>query len=318
VADDGSFIVAWDDIGANQADAITGVLARRFDANDDPVGTEFRVNTYTTGIQGTSSVAFDGDGNFVIVWYSDGSSGTDSSDSSIQGQRYDSDGDPAGTEFQINTYTTDFQRLPAVAVASDGDFVVVWDTDGATDTDPDESVRGLRFDQSGDAVGTEFMVNTYTTDTQGAADVAFEASGGFVVAFFSYLSAESDNYNGIAARRFDADGNPLGPQFQVNSYTTGIQADPSVAALSGGGFVVVWDSAGTTDSDGNYGIAAQLFDAGGAFVGTEFQVNTYTTSYQLLADVAPGAGGGFVVVWQSTGSAGSDSSGDSIQGQRFE
>ncbi len=33
---------------------------------------------------------------------------------------------PAGAEFQVNTYTTDQQEDPAVAVDADGDFVVVW------------------------------------------------------------------------------------------------------------------------------------------------------------------------------------------------
>ena len=32
---------------------------------------------------------------------------------------------PLGSEFQVNTYTTGDQGLPAVAAASNGDFVVV-------------------------------------------------------------------------------------------------------------------------------------------------------------------------------------------------
>ena len=34
----------------------------------------------------------------------------------------------------------------------------------------------------------------------------------------------------------------LGPEFQVNSYATGTQASPSVAADASGNFVVVWTS----------------------------------------------------------------------------
>ena len=33
---------------------------------------------------------------------------------------------PVGSQFLVNSYTTDSQRLAAVAVDSDGDFVVVW------------------------------------------------------------------------------------------------------------------------------------------------------------------------------------------------
>ena len=63
-------------------------------------------------------MAADADGDFVVVWESDGSSGTDTSGDSIQGQRYASDGSTQGAQFQVNTYTTNpgaFQRDPAAA-----------------------------------------------------------------------------------------------------------------------------------------------------------------------------------------------------------
>ena len=46
------------------------------------------------------------DGDFVVVWESNGSSGTDTSSWSIQGQRYASNGSTLGAQFQVNTYTT--------------------------------------------------------------------------------------------------------------------------------------------------------------------------------------------------------------------
>ncbi len=48
-------------------------------------------------------------------------------------------------------------------------------------------------------------------------------------------------------------------------------------------------------------------------MGGELQVNSYTTSSQRLASVGLDADGDFVVVWQSSGSGGTDSSGYSIQ-----
>ena len=58
-------------------------------------------------------------------------------------------------------------------------------------------------------------------------------------------------------------------------------------------------------------------DAASAAVpsGTEFQVNTYTTNNQVFPSVASDSAGNFVVVWQSRGSAGSDTDGYSVQGQ---
>jgi hypothetical protein len=50
-------------------------------------GSQFQVNSYTTFSQLSPAVATDPDGDFVVVWQSDGSGGSDTSDFSIQGQR---------------------------------------------------------------------------------------------------------------------------------------------------------------------------------------------------------------------------------------
>ena len=48
--------------------ASSGVFGQRFDSDGSMVGSEFQVNTYTTGTQDTPSVAADASGNFVMVW----------------------------------------------------------------------------------------------------------------------------------------------------------------------------------------------------------------------------------------------------------
>ena len=90
-----------------------------------PEGAEFQVNTFTTSAQQQPSVAVDAGGGFVVVWNSNGSSGTDTSLSSILGQRFAANGTAQGGEFQVNTYTTYYQNGPSVSADADGDFVVV-------------------------------------------------------------------------------------------------------------------------------------------------------------------------------------------------
>ena len=226
-----------------------------------PVGAESQVNTYTTYHQNYPSVATDADGDFVVVWTSYGSSGSDSSGDSIQGQRYDSAGSPVGSQFQCNTYTTLNQRVPSVAAAGDGDFVVVWQGQG--------------------------------------------------------LGSDSSGY-GIQGQRYYGAGGAAGGQFQVNTYTTLNQRVPSVSAEGDGNFVVVWQSLGSSGSDtSDDSVQGQRYDSAGSAVGSQFQVNSYTTNYQRLPSVSAEGDGDFVVVWQSLGSSGSDSSGESIQLQRY-
>jgi len=94
-------------------------------------------------------------------------------------------------------------------------------------------------------------------------------------------------------------GMPVGPEFQINTYTTSAQQRPVVASDSAGNFVVAWDSA--FQDGGFYGIYAQRFDSTGTPVGAEFRVNSYTTLVQLFPAVASDAAGNFVVVWESLG-----------------
>lgn len=319
----GEFVAAWSNSGANPSDASNSVRARLFDSNGAPVGDDFQVNSYTSSSQTVPSVGMDDAGNFVVVWQSDGSSGSDTSSTSIQGQRYDSAGGAVGTEFQINTYTTDSQTAPAIAMARDGDFVVVWTSAKSDGSDADGSIQGQAFRSNGTTNGGQFTVNTETIGAQTAPEVDIDVAGDFVVVWSSDGSAGADDYKSIRGQRFNSSGGlppsvePEGTEFQVNGYTTGIQAEPSVASVAGG-FVVTWYSDGSSGPDTGYSIQGQFFDTTGAVFGNEFQVNTYTTGYQVFSDIAPGVGNGFVVVWDSQGSAGSDSAGFSVQGQRFE
>jgi hypothetical protein len=62
------------------------------------------------------------------------------------------------------------------------------------------------------------------------------------------------------------------------------------------------------------GIFAQRYDATGVPQGTEFQVNTFTSSDQIYPSVAVDASNNFVVVWRSQNQ---DGSGQGVYGQRY-
>jgi hypothetical protein len=63
----GNFVVSWD--SSSQEGAGYGIYAQRYNAAGAAQGGEFHVNTYTPGDQQFSHVALDGNGDFVITWY---------------------------------------------------------------------------------------------------------------------------------------------------------------------------------------------------------------------------------------------------------
>lgn len=287
----GNFVIAWQSFG-QPGGSSTDVYARRYNADGVAQGDEFRVNTYTTGIQSTPAVAMDSAGNVVIAWQGAGTGDT----TGIHAQRFDAAGQLVGLEFKVNSYTTNAQTEAVAAMDDDGDFVVVWKSSGQVGGNQFD-LYAQRFDSAGTAQGSEFRVNAYTTNHQQAAAVAMDASGDFVVAWTS----AAGSYD-VYARRFDATGVAAATEFRVNTFTTDLQFDVATAIDSDGDFVITWQS---TQEVSSVGIYAQRYDSAGAAQGGEFLVNTYTPNNQAASSVGMSPDGDFVVSWASYGQDGS-------------
>ena len=301
---DGDFAVVW--ISSQEDGSAFDVYGQRYNAAGVAQGSEFRVNTYTTGNQVLPSVAMDADGDFVVAWQSRDQEG--GGVYSVYGQRYNAAGVAQGSEFRVNAYTTGFQSGPSVAMDADGDFMVTWNSynqDGSSN-----GIYGQRYNAAGVAQGSEFRVNTYTTNNQTQPSVAMDADGDFVVTWNS--SGQDGSDTGIYGQRYNAAGVAQGSEFRVNTYTNGDQLNPSVGMDADGDFVVTWQS---RDQDGNgNGIYGQRYNASGVAQDSEFRVNTHTTSFQVSASVAMDADGDFVAAWQSYSQ---DGSLYGIYGQRY-
>ena len=250
---DGDFVVVW--ASDKQDGDDIGVFAQRYDRFGNALGTEFQVNHYTTSYQGSPSVAMDADGNFVVAW---ASYEQDGNSYEVYAQRYDSNGQPVGSEFLVNTYTFGAQNYPSVGMDADGDFVIVWESVAPGQGGDLESIYGQRYDQNGNPIGLEFRINHFA-DYQQHPSVAMDADGNFIIV---WQSAEQggDGYD-IYGQRYDRDGKTVGVQFRANTYTTDSQKNASVAMDADGDFVIAWESLGQ-DGDG-VEIYAQRYDHSG-------------------------------------------------------
>jgi hypothetical protein len=197
---DGDFVVTW--TSYTQDGSVTGIHAQRYNAAGVAQGSEFQVNTYTTSVQRFSTVARDADGDFVVTW---ASYGQDGSSEGVYAQRYNAAGVAQGSEFQVNTYTTDLQRNATVGMDADGDFVVTWSSyaqDGSN-----YGIYAQRYNAAGAAQEAEFRVNTYTTNKQRHSSVALDADGDYVVAWSSY--GQDGDEEGVYAQRFAGQSPPV-------------------------------------------------------------------------------------------------------------
>jgi hypothetical protein len=254
-------------------------------------------------------VAVGGEGDFVVVWRSAGFGSNLPTpgpfSQGISGRRFTADGTPLSAEFVVRPVDNGFEVLsPDVAIEPDGGFVVAWTEDVVPFSDSGNlEIFAQRYDPNGVPSGPTFQVNGHTLDGQMRPTVAGVPGGGFLVVWQSRGSAEDDSSGtSIQARRYDASGVPTGPDRQVNSFTTGNQLRSAVGVGADGDFMVVWESWGSSGTDGaDSSIQARRFTADGTAIGPEFQVNRGTEGPQQFPAVAVEPDGDFLVAWWSSG-----------------
>lgn len=241
------------------------------------------------------------DGGFVIAW---SSRNGDGDDYSVAFEKFDSNGTPAtASPEQANTLTTGPQFKPQLAPLPAGAFVVVW---VAQNNGADQDIFYRRFDSGSVAMDASEIAANRLGDVpvgdgeQGHPSVAALNDGGFVVA---YENREDGKVYGV---RIDASGNAvdaLGAAPGIKQFLLGQDAntkytDPSIAALSNGGFVI----ATTASPDGLAGsreVHVRTFDTTGQG-STEFVAGSHVGHWEQPQAIGL-PNGDFVVGWQATG-----------------
>ena len=150
------------------------------------------------------------------------------------------------------------------------------------------------FDGSGTAKGPEFQVS------EGSSfyiDAAMDSDGDFVIAWWDPVGKDG-NASGIFARRFDDNGQPQSPEFQVNTVTVNHQTEPAAAMAPNGDFVIVWVSPQAPSY--TFHVFGQRFGSSGEQLATEFQIDAATGYPPQVPDVAIDSRGDFIVTWLST------------------
>lgn len=253
------------------------------------IGSDFLINTITTGDQGDSQITKLPGGGFVVVWADSSQLGEDA-ETDIRGQVFAADGSPAGGEFLINTVTDDEQTLPTIATLSNGNFIVAWsDENQSLDRDDNAEVDGILaqvFAPDGTKVGGEFVVNNdgglYDFSSSAAPSITALSGGRFAVAWPD---------GNIALRIFDGPDAPAAEQFQVNNQLA--RNIVSITTLSDGNVLVVWPN-GSGDQ-----MLGRIFDDEGAEVVSYFEVATGAdpNSGALEPKITALDNGGFVAIW---------------------
>jgi hypothetical protein len=204
-----------------------------------------------------------------------------------------------GTEFQANVTTAGDQNLPAVAMAPDGSFLVVWAQNSSPlVSNPPIDLFGRIYDANGNPRTGEIRLDeTPLTGYQPRARVAAGAAGTFMVVW----SDSQSTARHAQARLVGSDGHLLGGVIELaagNDAGFPYVSPPDVTADSAGGYLTAWIEYGDL---GDTLLVTQRFDAQGGLLGSP--VTFSAQSSHDAPRLATFPGDGFLVAWASVGLA---------------
>lgn len=302
---DGGFTVVWRDYRA-------GLTARFFPAgqrpSEDVVLVENLIFDHSpgTGIifsRRAADLLYLPGGDFYLFWTEEKSflsaapfyENYTTLDQDVLGQRFSAEGRPLGNRFRVHRAQRGLQRNPAVALDGDGGFLVAWEVDDdVTGVGPNEGVYVRRFNDRGAAVGPEIKLDERVGVSARLPALAAGADGGFLAVW----QGEGDGTDGndVFARLLDADGAPVGPQFQLNGPLPRDQFGPAVAAGADGNYLAVWY--GPIENPVYYRVFGQMVGADGALLGPELRISeSEVERAHALPKVAAAPSGEYLVAW---------------------
>lgn len=323
---DGGAAIVWQGgkVGAQK------IYARFLGADGLFLTKDVRVSSHTRNNQMDAQVATLADGNVVVVW---SSLGQDGSMQGVFARLLSPAGHPLGNEFQVNQYTLNNQRNPAVAALANGGFAVAWISE-LQRVSSTVDVYGRVFNAVGVPVVNEFLVSNNTNSFCANPSVAASPQGGFAVAWsqkegvmqtepsnpydptgrndpstiagitaFSPVVRSTNSWD-VFACLMNATGGVATPAFRLNSHTFGHQYGPKITTL-GSQYMAVWTSAGQPDPNSSLpdpweGVFGQLIASNGTLVGSaDVHINTTTVNRQIQPVAASDGASRFLVVWSS-------------------
>lgn len=202
----------------------------------------------------------------------------------------------SGPEFHAGSCVDCEKKVPSVAGARTGDFVVAWQ--GASRTDP-QAVLARFYNKNGTPRGVQVQVNKQLPPDQYDAAVAVDTAGNSIVVWSEVINDNSE----IFVQRFNTKAKAIGPAIKVSvddpaAPATPLDVFPSVAATPDGGFAIVWIQAvPPSDTDRIPPVVRfRSFSKAGAPLGAPIQLNTGLVRGNR-PDVCVSNAGQAVVVW---------------------
>lgn len=282
---DGGYVVVWSDQSLVHNPNGTAVVAQKYNALGEKVGGEVTISQFfVSGSQSDPAVVAMPDGGFAVAFYS-----LFNSDYDLYARRFDVNLNLVRTDL-IDTTNNFDTNDPDITPFANGSYVITY-TAGVTAGGADTDIVARIVSPTGTVGGAFDILNQ--TDNRTDSQVARLSNGNFVVVFQDEFNGDSTDTDILFRIMTAAAGQVVGPTLVAGAGSTEMEFQPDVAALSGGGFVVVWAEPDAAAGD----VHATIYNNAGGVVRSNFLVNTTQSGLQWIPDVLALDDGGFLVSW---------------------
>jgi len=269
VLNNSNVVTVWSSYNQAGPGSLQDVYGQILSPTGQKIGGEFLINQFISYNQRAPAVAATKNGGFVVAWVSeqersvfnsnniDNTNGAapnliGSSSVDIYARLYDSNGTAQVSELLVNAGVNPCAN-PAVAVASDGSFMVTWCARDMNNPDNSWDIYARTFSSSG-VGGTTVLVNTHLYGDQYLPKIS--AIGLDYLIVWTSLGQDGSR-EGVFGQFVHEDGSLVGGEFLVNTTTTGQQMQPVVASDGVQQFLVIWT--GFTYSPSSFDLFAQRY-----------------------------------------------------------
>jgi len=290
----GNYTVVWQSYGQDGSES--GIYGQRFSYEGVKIGSEFKINTYILGNQANPAIAMSKTGWFVVSWVSDGHDKT-----GIFAQIFSASGEKIGNELGVNTYKTDVQENPAVAVDESGNIMIVWQSKDGAETANGWDIHGRLFKSDGTATTEEdFVINKTRQYNQQQPDVISIGGGKFMVAWNNTKKHETleNLVENVKGQIVSNAGKNIGNEFNVSEAVFGHQENPKLAVTSSSKIIAVWEHYDKfLHNERCWHIFSQFLNTSGGAIGEEMMLDPTPDNWNREPAIASDTNGNTDVIW---------------------
>jgi VCBS repeat protein len=275
---DGGYVIVWRDESLVHNPNGAAIVGQRYDRAGDRVGGEVHLGSPTSGDQRSPAVTALTTGGIAVAFVD-----LTGGDNDIQVNVFD-----ASLGF-VRSDTIDASAAqtvnPSLTALAGGSYAIAYTIGSGADTD----IVGNVVSATG-VVGARFDIHN-EADNSDLAELATLRNGNFVAVYQDEASGSATDTD-ILFRIFDPTGTPVTPSTPVAGASDAEpESDPDVAALRGGGFVVVCDERTT-----GFHVRGSMYDNDGDVVRADINLGLDSET-AIESNVVALADGGFLITW---------------------